>query len=252
VSVHHLHLCDRDLMDFDANCHLTPPLRSPSDRDALRRTASLGLRSMLFLVLPVSAGFVVFATPLIRLVFERGEFGPGATEVVAACLAAYAVGLVPMAGYYIVTRTFYALQNMRTPVAVGGAMVLLNAVLAYALMKGHGVPGIALATALVAFVNLGLLLAILHRTLGPIEIRRIANTAVRTGASAAVALAAGWWATRLSPWGLGQGRLEDAVRLAGGLGAAAVLYLAGCLVLRVDEMRLVRDLVRRRSSSGGA
>ena len=42
VSVHHLHLCDRDLMDFDANCHLTPPLRSPSDRDALRRGVADG------------------------------------------------------------------------------------------------------------------------------------------------------------------------------------------------------------------
>ncbi len=225
-------------------------LASVGDQEALRRTTSLGLRSVLFLVLPVSAGFVLFARPVIRLAFERGEFGPGATDVVAACLAAYAVGLVPMAGYYVVTRTFYALQNMRTPVAIGGGMVLLNAALAYVLMRTLGVPGIALATALVAFVNIGLLLAILQRTLGPIEIRRIGSTAVRTGASAAVALGVGWWMMRLGLWDLGHGRLEDAVRLAGSLGVAAILYLAGCLALRVDEMRLVRDLMHRRSRQG--
>ena len=37
VGVHHLHLCDRDIGDFDAQCHLSPPLRDPADRDALRR-----------------------------------------------------------------------------------------------------------------------------------------------------------------------------------------------------------------------
>jgi dihydroorotase len=42
VGVHHLHLCDRDIGDFNANCNLTPPLRDPSDRDALRRGAAEG------------------------------------------------------------------------------------------------------------------------------------------------------------------------------------------------------------------
>jgi dihydroorotase len=42
VAVHHLHLCDRDLGDFDAHCRLTPPLRDPSDREALRRALASG------------------------------------------------------------------------------------------------------------------------------------------------------------------------------------------------------------------
>lgn len=42
VAVHHLHLSDRDLGDFDANCRLSPPLRDPSDRDWLRRGVADG------------------------------------------------------------------------------------------------------------------------------------------------------------------------------------------------------------------
>jgi dihydroorotase len=42
VGVHHLHLCDRDIGDFDAQCNLVPPLRDPSDRDRLRRAAADG------------------------------------------------------------------------------------------------------------------------------------------------------------------------------------------------------------------
>jgi dihydroorotase len=42
VGVHHLHLCDRDIGDFDANARLSPPLRDPSDRDGLRRALAAG------------------------------------------------------------------------------------------------------------------------------------------------------------------------------------------------------------------
>jgi dihydroorotase len=42
VGVHHLHLSDRDIADFDSNCRLSPPLRETSDRDALRRAAAQG------------------------------------------------------------------------------------------------------------------------------------------------------------------------------------------------------------------
>jgi dihydroorotase len=43
VGVHHLHLCDRDIGEFDASCRFSPPLRDPSDRDRLRRAAAEGV-----------------------------------------------------------------------------------------------------------------------------------------------------------------------------------------------------------------
>jgi dihydroorotase len=42
VGIHHLHLCDRDIGDFDPNCRLSPPLREPADRDRLRRAVAEG------------------------------------------------------------------------------------------------------------------------------------------------------------------------------------------------------------------
>jgi len=42
VGIHHLHLCDRDIGEFDSNCRLSPPLREPADRDALRRGVAHG------------------------------------------------------------------------------------------------------------------------------------------------------------------------------------------------------------------
>ena len=218
------------------------------DQAALRESTSVGLRTLLFLVVPVSALLVVFAAPVVRLVFERGEFGPDATATVAACLAAYAVGLLPMAAYYVVTRTFYALQNMRTPVTIGAAMVALNAALAYTLMSVLSVAGIALATAIVAFVNLALLLALLRRSLGSLDGRRIAWTAARVAVATLVAVAAGWWVLRAGPWHPA-GWPGQLLALGIALAVAAIIYLGVCILLRVEEVGLLRDVLRRRGTA---
>jgi putative peptidoglycan lipid II flippase len=201
---------------------------------------------VLFLVLPISAGLVVFAAPVIRLVFQRGEFGPEATATVAAGLSAYAVGLVPMAGYYVVTRSFYALQNMRTPVVIGAWMVALNAALAYALMSALGVPGIALATAIVAFVNVALLILALRQTLGRLDGARIARTAARAAVATILAVTAGWWVFRAGPWHAATDLAGQVLALGTTVCAAGVVYLAACAVLRLEEVRLLSDLLRRR------
>ncbi|MGQ0569874.1 MAG: murein biosynthesis integral membrane protein MurJ [Armatimonadota bacterium] len=215
------------------------------DRPALRNATSLGLRSVLFLILPVSAGLVVFARPIVRLVFERGEFGPATTTIVASCLAAYASGLVPMAAYYVITRTYYALHDMRTPVATGAGMVVLNAGLVYAFMRVWGVAGIALATAVVSFVNAGLLFGLLSRGLGSLEGRRIAGVIARVAPAAALAIGVWWIVMYIGLPLLGPGQLADALLLAIGAGAGAITYLAVCHILRVGELGLLRSLVRR-------
>jgi putative peptidoglycan lipid II flippase len=220
-------------------------LAASGDRGALARTTALGLRSVVFLMLPVSAGLMLFATPIVRLMFERGQFDSSATAVVAGCLVAYAAGLVPMAAYYVVTRTYYALQNMRTPVATGAGMVALNAALAYALMRAFGVAGIALATAIVSFVNMGLLLWLLRRHLDPLGGRRILAGAVRVGLATGLAMIVWWLVMRIPVWGVLPGGAGEAARLALAAGAGAAVYLIGCVVLRVEEVELLRALLRR-------
>src|SRR5205807_2506678 len=85
----------------------------------LRETTSLGLRGILFTMVPMMAVMLALSGPLVRVIFQRGAFAPAATHAVALGLAGFAVGSVPYAAYYVVTRTFYALHDTRTPVRVG-------------------------------------------------------------------------------------------------------------------------------------
>ncbi|MDR7420232.1 MAG: murein biosynthesis integral membrane protein MurJ [Armatimonadota bacterium] len=222
-------------------------LAAAGDREALGRTTSVGLRSVLFLMLPVSAGLMLFATPVVRLLFERGEFDPGATVAVAACLIAYAAALVPMAAYYVITRTYYALHNMRTPVATGAGMVVLNALLAAVLMWVLGVAGIAAATSIVSFINVGLLLWLLRASLGGLEGQRIIAGLARVVLATVLAMVV-WWIVMRTGLPLPLGRAAEAVHLVVAGGLASAVYLGACVALRVEEVDLLRALLRRRSS----
>lgn len=222
-------------------------------REELRAMASVGLRTTIFTILPVTAMLLVLRDPLIRVLFERGQFTGAATESVAGALAAYAIGLPAFAAYYVVTRTYYALQDMATPVRIGVVMILLNAVLDYLLMRLLGVAGLALATSIVGYMNVGAMLWILRRRLGRIEGSRLALTVLRTGLAALVAGVVMVFLEAQLPGVAPVGGLKGQLlylgfAAAGGFG----VYLLGCRLLGVEELGIAVGLFRRRPAVSAA
>lgn len=210
----------------------------------LRATTSLGLRATLFAIAPVAAIAIVLREPLIQLLFERGQFTVEATRAVASAVAAYAIGLPAIAVYYVITRTYYSLHDMATPVRVGVIMIILNAVLDYLLMRLLGAPGIALATAIVSSLNVGALLWLLRRRLHGLEGRRLARSTARIGVAAVLSAVAMVGMNQVLPE---SGEfLEAVLRIAIGAVAGGIVYLAVCRLLRVEELEVLRELVGRR------
>jgi putative peptidoglycan lipid II flippase len=212
-----------------------------SDTRALRDATSLGLRGILFTMMPVMA-WILAASPLIvRVIFQRGAFGPAATDAVAVAFVGYAIGAVPYAAYYIVTRTFYALHDTRTPVQVGLYMVALNAVGDFVLMRWFGALGIALATSIVAFTNVALLMWVLRRRLGRLDGSALAATAARTGFAALCLAATVVILIHVAGHAISTRRLSGALAvLLGATVAGSAVYLGICRALGVRELRLLR------------
>lgn len=222
------------------------------DSAGLRATTAFGLRMVLVLILPVLALVLALADPLVRLLFQRGEFTSGATAAVAAALRGYTLGLGAVAAYYIITRAFYALQDMATPVKVGGGMILFNAVLAFLLMRPLGATGIALATSIVNVTNAALLLWLLRRRLGTFEGRRTFATGARASAAAVLAgLAAAGVSVYAAGW-VGPDALSTALLLLVAAGLGMAIYLLASWGLRVEEIRAARDLLLHRAAVPGA
>src|SRR6266403_6301326 len=147
---------------------------------AVADTLNFSLRLAAYIALPAMAGLVVLRTPIVRVLFERGRFGPTETAATAEALAWYAVGLAGFAGSRIVAQTFYARSEAATAVRWGIVSIVANVVAALALMGPLGHAGLAGAASVGAYVNLVALLVIARQRLGRLGGRALLSVALRT------------------------------------------------------------------------
>jgi putative peptidoglycan lipid II flippase len=206
------------------------------DRAGMRDTVSSGLRMMLMLNVPATVGLIALATPIVSLVFERGQFTALDTPATAAALMCYAPGLLGYSAVKIASPTFYALRDSRTPVLISALSVGTNVVLNLTLVQVIGYRGLALGTALSAMLNAGVLLTLLRRRLHGLDEARILRTLVKISVASAL-MAVGSVATHRGldlAWP-GGGFWHDAVRLLGAILAGMVVLGASARLLRIEE-----------------
>jgi putative peptidoglycan lipid II flippase len=213
----------------------------------IRSALSSGLRMMLMLSVPATIGLLVLATPIVRLIFERGRFTPADTAATAAALMCYAPGLIGYSAVKLVSPSFYALGNSRIPVISSAASVTFNVALSLALVRPLGHRGLALGTAAAALLNAGLLLMLIRARLGGLEGRRLLVASVKISvASVAMAAAASYSERALHTPFEGTGTFAQAVRVFGAIGIGMGVLATVAHVLRIEEF----TRLRRRLSSG--
>lgn len=142
---------------------LTRQLSSGDDIGAAE-SQNRAIEFALYLTLPAAAALIAIAGPIVSVLFERGAFDARAAEQTAAALGAFAIGLPAYVLIKALTPGFFARQDTATPVKIAVAAMVVNVVLAVALMQVLAHVGIALATACSAWLNAAALAAVLkHR-----------------------------------------------------------------------------------------
>src|SRR5262245_51369662 len=126
------------------------------DSEGMRATLRRSLLFLAFLTLPATAGLMALARPVVRLLYERGRFGPDATEGTAAALVFYAVGLLAYTSVKVLAPAFYALGTPRVPLLASGLAVATNLVVNLSLHQGYGFRAVALGTSLGSLANAAL------------------------------------------------------------------------------------------------
>ena len=212
---------------------LLPELSRALKAGEKQTAASLQNRSLEFalaLTLPAAVGFVVVPEALVALLYERGEFDAETTRLTAWALAGYAAGLPAYVAIKVFQPVFFARLDTRTPFVFSIWMVVVNVAASLVLFPllspyGLGHVGIALATALSAWVNLALLAGAAWRSgefrPSPDTLRRLLAIALSAGVMG-VAL---WWAAELWPIG-DRDFAAKLLRVAALVGGGAVIYAA--------------------------
>ncbi len=199
------------------------------------------LRSTLLLILPISAILAAFGTPIVRVLFEGGNFGPDSTAATGAIFAVYALSMAGFCVLDLLSKAYYTMEKTLAPLLVNGGILLCNWGLNRLLGPRWGGAGLAAATAVsISAGGLVMALLLLGRTGG------IRTAPLVKSLAAAVVTGGGLCAlTGLVLTGL-ESKLQLVAKCVGMGAAAAAVYLLLLLLLRQEDLLELARRYRRR------
>ncbi|HEX4692068.1 MAG TPA: murein biosynthesis integral membrane protein MurJ [Solirubrobacteraceae bacterium] len=225
-------------------------LAARRDYAALGAMVGSGTRQIAMLLIPSAVATAVLATPIVRLVYQRGEFDAESTRLTAQALFWFSFSL-PFAGINLLqTRSFFSLQKPWLPTATALGSLVVNAAVSLALYKPLGIAGIVLGTAVASAAMTLLQGTLLRRELGGIDLARTTSAVMKILVAAAVLGAIAYLVHRGLDSLLGRSLIAQIVSVGVALTAGAAVY--GVIVLKagIPEARQIVDLFARRLRRG--
>lgn len=222
---------------------LFPTLSARAARDEMddfRASLAAGIRMVMFIGLPCSAGLMLIARPVIALLFQHGEFTAADTVRVSSTLVAYGAGVWAYGLLHILVRAFYALHDYRSPTISSAAVVALNLALNLTLVWRMATAGLGLATAICAAIQCVWLTALLSRRVGGLDWPGIGRSVAKSLLATLVMAAAVWLVLRFLPT-LEVPRLNALLRTLAACATGAGAFAIASLLSRSPEAgRLLR------------
>jgi len=217
--------------------------------NGFRAQLSQGIRATAVVVVPATAGYLVLAVPISRLVVQHGAATRADAELVAQLLTYFSLGLFFFSVFQLLLRAFYATQDTRTPALVNIAAVVVNTLANVVFLYAFhlGIPGLALGfSASYAFGSIALLVLI-RRKLGGIDGDRLLAGMSRTLVAAGVTAAAAWAVAREMAATMGTRTFgAQAAQVGAAVAAGLLAFTVVALILRIEEVEMVRGQLAAR------
>ena len=221
-------------------------LSSEDNKEKFTSSVVQSINSVILLVTPISIGAIVLATPIVRLLFQRGEFDARATSMTAIALIMYSIGMVAFGLRDILGKVFYALQDTKTPMINGAIAMAMNIVLNIILVKYLQLSGLALATSISAIVCIFLLFGSLKKKIGYFGQDKIIKTTIKSILSAVIMGIVSYFAYDIVSNLLGIGFMKEAISLVIAIGIGAITYGIFIVLLKVDEINIITDRINKK------
>jgi putative peptidoglycan lipid II flippase len=254
-SVSYLFFADR-LMEFPlgifaiavgmASLPSLSQLASQGKVEELKKTLSFTFRLVCFISVPAMVGLIALKTPIINLLFQRGQFDYHATVMTAKALLFYSIGLWAIAGVRTVVPAFYSLQDTWTPLKIAliclGANVIFNAILIVPLKHA----GLAFATSLSSTLNLILLFRKLGPKLGGMDMRKNIQSFIRILFCSLLMGFAAYTICSFGNWTVTGNVVEKVLLLGTGIVVGLGVYFVCSYWMKNEEMVSLLKMARRK------
>ncbi len=232
------------------NTALFPSLSEMAARknyEEIGQTTVFGLNLIFFCTIPAAVGLFVIAEPLVRLIFEHGAFDARSTQMTVFALRFYLLALISQGAYTVMNRTFFALQDTKTPVKVSLCDVAVHLTASLLLIGPLSHGGLALGTSIGATVNMILVYFLLRRRVKTLPERRLFATLAK------IILASAVMGTGVYLFQVEMGQMLDLSLLSNQIIEVMCSILLGIIIfvmmvlpMKLEEVDYVKNLVRER------
>ncbi|MGI5891408.1 MAG: murein biosynthesis integral membrane protein MurJ [Bacillota bacterium] len=215
------------------------------DELGLAATMNRGMGLVSVVAIPAAVGLIVLRVPIVQLLFERGAFDAADTSITAYALLFFSIGLLPVAANMILTRAYYAVNDVKTPVIMGLVSIGVNVAASFVLTPylQHG--GLALANSIAAFVNTVLLYYVLRKKLSYLSTHKLMKSMAKVLLAAIIMGGIVWLVMHFSA-GLGERDLILAARVGLSMIIGAVCYWILAKIFKVEEVTDFSQMIRKK------
>ncbi len=225
------------------------------DYESLKKTLSFSVRIVAFITIPAALGLMILREPIIRVLFQHGQFVAASTRLTARALLYYSIGLPALASVKLIVPAFYSTRDTKTPVIIASISLVLNIVLNIVFMQfffkrvQNGGP--ALATALATFFDFFALFIIFRIRYGAMGTMEILRSFGKISLCAGIMGVACWFGNYYTTFTIHSQFFVQLLVFAGLILGATVLYLALAWIFRCHEIEEVYGIATRRRIGGG-
>ena len=216
-------------------------LSSNGDMERFKEIIKNSINIVVILILPITIGTIVLAEPIVRIVFERGQFNSSATKLTSVALIFYSAGLLSYGIRMVFDKVFYAIGDTKTPMINGIIVVTMNIFLDLILMNIMGYSGLPLATSISGVIGVILLFKSLNKNMGYFYQDKIIKTMLKCMTSSVImGIATHFTYSYLHKY-LGIGVFQDIISLGISVIVGILVYAILSFVLKIEEVYSVLD-----------
>jgi putative peptidoglycan lipid II flippase len=225
------------------------------DYESLKKTLAFSVRIVAFITIPAALGLMILREPIIRVLFQHGQFVAESTKLTARALLYYAIGLPALATVKLVVPAFYSTSDTKTPVIVASISLVINVVLNIVFLQfffkrvQNGGP--ALATAIACFFDFFALFIIFRLRYGAMGTMDILRSFGKISVCASIMGVACWLGNHYTEFTVHSRFLVQLLVFSGLIVGATALYLALAWLFRCHEIQEVYGIATRRRAGAG-
>jgi putative peptidoglycan lipid II flippase len=228
-----------------------------NDYVGLKKTLTFSVRIVAFITIPAMLGLMILREPIIRVLFQHGQFMAASTRLTARALLYYAIALPGLATVKLIVPAFYSTKDTKTPVLVAAISMVINILLNILFLKTwlfarvqNGGP--ALATALACYFDFFALFIIFRLRHGRLGTKEILSSFSRIFLCSTIMAVACWFAAHYTQFTMHSRFFVQLLVFIGLLGGATALYLALAWVFRCHEIEEIYGIATRKNRGGEA